>query len=694
MTFLNPFLLVALAAAAIPLLLHLLNLRKLRVVEFSSLRFLKELQKTRIRKLKLKQLLLLALRICLVIFAVLAFARPALRGSIGLPGAHAATTAVILLDNSYSMSVKDEKGTRFKQAQQAALDIVDLLEESDEAYLVPMSDVKSAINAEPSRNKEALKNAINSMELGYRRADLDDALRMAASLLDRSENLNKELYIITDAQQANAAKPVDSLRIFTEATRAYLLPIGEEANLVGGNLGLDSIRLLSSVFEVNKPVEVRAWVRNYGASDIENATVSLYINKERLGQASVTVAAGGTETIDLTAAPKQPGFQGGHIEIEGDALDADNRRYFAFPVIDRMRVALAGSPESMNFLGVALEIAGSSLVVDRVVPSSLPAVDLSKVAAVVLADATISDASRLTQFVQEGGGLVIYGGPSFDRNSFNSGLGASLGIALGAPTGDANNRGTGLKFNAVDRDHPIFSGVFDPANPGNVVESPDVYQAVPSTGGETIIRLSNGQPFMSEYRRGRGKVIYIAVPPTRVWSDFPMKGIFVPIATRSVFYVGARGDAFPTTTVGDAITVPLPARQNLPEQVTITSPSGREEFVPVRKFPSGASLTYDKTSTPGIYTIRAGGEDVALFTADMGSGESDLTPMSEERLRSIIASKMVAPDNLAILDGDGGDFASAITESRFGLELWKYMLFLALACAFAEMMVGRGKNSK
>lgn len=687
MTFLNPFLLVALAAAAIPLLLHLLNLRKLRTVEFSSLRFLKELQKTRVRKLKLRQILLLLLRIGLVVFAVLAFARPALEGTAGLPGAHASATAVILLDNSFSMDVRDERGSRFKQAQDAAQEIVDLLEDNDEAYLVPMTDVKSGLGAEPSRNREALRSTIAAMKLGYRRADLDDGLRVAASLLDRSENLNKEVYIITDAQRTNASAVLDSLRIFGESTRIYLLPVGSGGSIAGVNLGLDSIRLLTSVFETGKPVEVRAWVHNYGDRDVDGATVSLVINGERLAQAGVAVAAGATEAVDLAAAPKRPGLQGGHIEIEGDALEADNRRYFAFPVLDRMRVVVAGSPQSMSFLDLVLGLAGNALAVERVSPAALPAVDLSRAEAVVLAEASVNDASRLAQYVQEGGGLVIYGGPGMDRNSFNAGLGAALGISLGAtvtPTGDA-----AFKFTEVEREHPIFAGVFDPANPGNVVESPEIRQAMPSTGGETIIRLSNGSPFMSEYRRGRGRIIYVAAPPSDAWSNLPLKGIFVPIATRTVFYVGSRGDAFPSTTVGENITVPLPARQSIPENVKVTTPDGRDEFVPVRKFPSGASFTYDRATVPGIYRVNAGGEDVALFVADMGSGESDLTPMPEERLQEIVASRMVVPDNLSILKPSSGEFGKAITESRFGLELWKYMLALALLCAFAEMVVGR-----
>jgi hypothetical protein len=689
MTFLNPFLLVAMAAAAIPLLLHLLNLRKLRTVEFSSLRFLKELQKTRIRRLKLKQILLLILRTCLVIFAVLAFARPALRGSAGLPGAHAATTAVILVDNSFSMDVRDERGSRFKQAQQAALDVIDLLEDNDEAYLVPMTDLKSAVDAEPSRNREALKGRVNALGLGYRRADLDDALRMAASVLDKSQNLNKELYIITDAQRSNAGPVIDSLHILGENTRVYLMPIGGGNTVGGANLGLDSISLLSSVFELNKPVELRAWVHNYGERDVENATVSMYINKERVAQNGVNVAAGKSEVVDLSGPPKRPGLQSGYVEIEGDALDADNRRYFAFPLGDRTNVVLAGSPESMNYLGIALGLAGSALAVDRVGPGAISGLDLSKISAVVLADANPSDPARLEEFVAAGGGMVIYGGPGLDRNVFNSGLGAALGIPLGAPPASAPGAATGYTFTSVDREHPIFSGVFDPANPGNLVESPRVMQVAPASGGETIIRLSNGSPFMSEFRHGRGKVIYIAVPPTQAWSDLPVKGIFVPIATRSVFYVGAHRDAFPHTTVGENITVALPSAGTLPEQVKVTTPAGRDEFVPVRKLPSGASITYDHVDLPGVYAVESGGEKIALFTADMGSGESDLTQMSQDRLHDLIAARMTTPNNLSILRPSAGGFGRAVTESRFGLELWKYMLVLALACAFAEMVVGR-----
>jgi hypothetical protein len=110
MTFLNPLALFGLLAAALPILLHLLNLRKLRTVEFSTLAFLKELQKTRIRRLKLRQILLLILRTLLILLIVIAFSRPTLRGTlIGNLGTHARTSAVFIIDDSYSMTASNEQ---------------------------------------------------------------------------------------------------------------------------------------------------------------------------------------------------------------------------------------------------------------------------------------------------------------------------------------------------------------------------------------------------------------------------------------------------------------------------------------------------------------------------------------------------------------------------------------------------------
>ena len=97
MIFLNPTVLLGLLAAGIPILIHLLNLRKLKKIEFSTLAFLKELQKTKIRKIKLKQWILLALRVLIIIFLVLSFARPTLESvDIAAAASKAKTSSVFM----------------------------------------------------------------------------------------------------------------------------------------------------------------------------------------------------------------------------------------------------------------------------------------------------------------------------------------------------------------------------------------------------------------------------------------------------------------------------------------------------------------------------------------------------------------------------------------------------------------------
>ena len=118
MTFLNPAILFGLLAASIPVVIHLFNLRQLKKIEFSSLMFLKTLQKNKIRKIKFKQWLLLLIRVLIIMALVFAFSRPTMKNAslFGL-GQNAKTSAVIILDNSFSMSVLSSSGSYFNIAK-------------------------------------------------------------------------------------------------------------------------------------------------------------------------------------------------------------------------------------------------------------------------------------------------------------------------------------------------------------------------------------------------------------------------------------------------------------------------------------------------------------------------------------------------------------------------------------------------
>ncbi|MCB9089726.1 MAG: BatA domain-containing protein [Calditrichae bacterium] len=117
MSFLNPVILYALAAAAIPLLIHLLNRRKIKRIEFSTIQFLKRMEKKQMRNLRIRQLLLLLLRTVIILLLVTAFARPTLQhGAGGLLAERSPIEAVIILDNSLSLNETRLTGSLLEKA--------------------------------------------------------------------------------------------------------------------------------------------------------------------------------------------------------------------------------------------------------------------------------------------------------------------------------------------------------------------------------------------------------------------------------------------------------------------------------------------------------------------------------------------------------------------------------------------------
>ncbi|HRK59804.1 MAG TPA: BatA domain-containing protein, partial [Candidatus Kapabacteria bacterium] len=214
MTFLNPLVLLGLIASSVPLLLHLFSIRKSKPLEFSSLRFLKELQKTSIRKFKIKKILLLILRTLIITFIVLAFSRPTIQTSLPVLGTHAKTSAVIIIDNSASMNISDGKGNRLNRAKNISLSIIDAFREGDEVSIITANTIMDNIPAPVSTNFALVKQEIDKIQPIPNRFPLRSALSHASTILHQSHNLVKEVYILTDAQINIIEESSDSLLNF------------------------------------------------------------------------------------------------------------------------------------------------------------------------------------------------------------------------------------------------------------------------------------------------------------------------------------------------------------------------------------------------------------------------------------------------------------------------------------------------
>ena len=696
MNFLNPFVLIGLVAAGIPILLHLLNLRRMKTVEFSTLRFLKELQKTKIRRLKLKQIILLILRTLIIIFAVLAFARPTIEGTIPGLESYAKTSAVVIVDNSFSMDVSDEFGNRFIQSKNAALQVLGQLREGDEVTILRMADPYNVNKMSFSRNFEYIRDEITKLKIVNTVSDLNGTLRSAAALMEDATNLNHEIYIISDFQNnIFTGLEEDTTGLFDESITIYPVPIGFESRTEINNLSVDSLNIVSRIFQIERLVEVEANIKNYSEKDAEDLVTTLVFNSNRVSQRSLDIPAGEIRNITIGAEPQSKGIYRCSMELENDALDADNRRYFGFVIPEKPDVAVIGEQNSIEFIRIALSGSDefeSPANLSTFTPDQFSAIDPADFDIILFASGSIraTDLKRIETFVFNGGSALIFAEENISGNNFEE-LIANLGF--GIIDKKQFSRSEPAAFSSVDKMHPLFEGVFKGTTDRRaIVESPDIFLALANSGGQPLIEMPGGN-FLSESAYGEGKALYVSVSPDLGWSTLPLTGLFPTILYRSIVYLSSSEDLGRSVEAGEPLVLSLPKKFASGGNFKVIDPSGTEFFQQAAILPSGASLSFEPFRQLGVYSVEsATGKTVALISVNPPASESILDSPDDSRISSLL--KNASGDNANVMFVDKPNEISAdIFRARTGTELWQLFLFLALLCAAAEMIVQRTAKS-
>ncbi|HXX62585.1 MAG TPA: BatA domain-containing protein [Bacteroidota bacterium] len=715
MTFLNPLLLFGLAAATIPVLLHLLNLRKLRTVEFSSVRFLKDLQKSSMRRIRIRQILLLIVRTLLIVAIVTAFARPTLRGSFGTPGVTAAaSTMVVVVDDSPSMAVRDDRGNAFARAQQIVAQILTLATERDKLFVAPLSELRPGVALPSPRTAEGARSVLEHMAVSAVSVGIPEALRSVRPLLAGSTDANREVVVITDGQATQLRQETprgDSTGTFVSGARLFFM---SSPPLHGDNAGILHAEVVTRIISDKKPLRVRGQIENFGGQPLHGMLATLSCDGARVAQRSLDIAPWSSAVPEFAFTAKRRGILGCALQTEDDALDADNTWYFVVDVPESISLLLSGPDGGATHLAsIALGLGNDSLLAGTIhlqtmTNTQLASADLPSFDVIVLCgygDVTEPVADRLARYAREGGGLLLFGGTEGGRGPSHTLLLGKLGIPSPGAGIVVEAAGTFLSFGKIDFAHPIFDGMFEtPA--GKVyrepeIESPRVTRHIPLRAGAlgtTIIALSNGDAFLADYPIGTGRVLACAVEAGTSWSDFPVKGIFAPLLHRAVAYLRTRPGAAGTLHPGDPLRFSTRlSHMTERDTYTISGPDGFSERVaPSSIDPTGmASFAGDAAMTPGVYTLSRDAQgshgaaaELQAIAVNMDPAESDLRSASDADLEKFRLACGIPSEELRTV-GPGEAPVETIQRARFGVELWRYFLVLAVILVLAEMALAR-----
>lgn len=688
MTFLNPAVLIGLLAAAIPVIIHLLNLRKLKKIEFSTLAFLKELQKNKIRKIKIKQWLLLVLRVLIILFIVLAFARPALRGlSIAGTTSAAKTTAVLIIDDTFSMSVLSQNGSYFNQAKDFAKKIIEQLKEGDEAALLFLSEKNQRLGLTNDFN--SLINELNQKEISYLTPDLNKVITIAAQLVNKSNNFNREIYLITDFQKnilPSTGIKSDLSELLNENIKLYSFSLSDKKVF---NIGIDDLKINNQIFEKNKPITFSVTLSNYSEQNVQNGVLSLFLNNKRAAQKSFDIEVGKSVLTDVEALSDATGFIEVTAEVETDDVEFDNKRFSSLFIPDKiLTLIISDENSSSRFLKLALQtISDGKIKFDEKNSNQLGGIQLKNYDVVFLCSDNLShSADRLIQFLKDGGSLVIIPSVNADLNRLNDIL-QKLNIPS-APgfAGKLNDKSLSVQFDKIDFNHPVFRNLFRENDKKNI-ESPVInYFVKHSTQGKgiSIIKLSDGSSFLSEFKTGNGKIFFFNTAFDPGWSNFPIKAIFAPLLVKSVFYLSQKENLQNNLFAGEFISIDLNKIKS--PQTKVIRPDSTVDFLNLE--PAGQkSIEYKSTNLVGFYKIYSGNEIIDNVAVNHDRTESNLVYADKNDFEKYL-EQINFMGNLIYIEKNKNPLEE-INQARFGSELWRIFLLIAIILAVVEMSIAR-----
>jgi hypothetical protein len=557
------------------------------------------------------------------------------------------------------------------------------------------------------------------MQLSNRFSRCAPAIRYAIAQTRTSAAANKEFYLLSDIQGTTFAP--DSVRRDEPSgdagnVRLFIAPFPPARR---ENAAVTGSRIESRILAQNRPVTVRAIVQNFGESPLPNTVVSLYIEGTRVAQQSVAIAAHGRAPVELTGVPKRRGILGCSVRIEDDVLEIDNRWHFTLAIPETVSVLVAGdAPASTKYAALALSLAGDSSVaglfrIHQIAEERLMTADIEGADVLLLSPGKAlpqGAGTRIASAVRNGMGLFIFPGPGTDAAGVSRSLLEPLGIpAITLPTPRPENTEVSgfLRFGTTDLSHPVFAGMFEQtavnaASPS--IESPRITSAAtlaPGGGGTTLIGMTDGRPFLVEYRSGNGRIMICAVDAGTAWSDLPVRGIFAPLLHRSMVYLSTTVVTDTGSRVGDRLTLSLPrASGESRREFIIAAPDGSEERVVPHVRAGALFFTSSPAELPGIYTLRdaqasgPGAAPAVLQAAAVNARteESDLTPGTDEQIAACATACGIIAEHVKEVPGTDG-LERAVGEARYGVELWQTFLLLALLCAALEMVIARTTRS-
>ncbi len=520
LSFLSPLFLAGAAAAAVPIVLHLLKREPEARMKWAAVRLLKRAPVEHTARRHLRELILLALRVAAFVLLALAFARPFF--ATGAAVASSGVT-VVALDTSYSLSAPG----RFERAKRLAKDAIANAPAGDLVGVVTFAD-EAEILAKPGADRVLAAAAIDETAPGFGATRYRAALSAASQSLDGRRGT---IVVVTDLQE-NGWDAGDHASV-PDGTAIQVADVGA----LPPNLAVTAVRTLAD--------RVVATIHNGGPRP-RDARVHLTIDGRHAGDAIVSL--GPNQSADATFAGAPRGSSAAVAVDDQDGIQADNVRYAVLGGPSRPSVLVVTGSGDLGreafYVQHALTAgtaANAAFQVASVGGAPLAAWTDDRLAAhaavLLLSTRGLERRGRelLSSYAQSGGGIFIAAGPDVDGDVVGDVLGAGSTLRIVTVNG---TRPAARALAPGDVRHPVFQAFAGSSATFGLV----TFQNAARIGGnacQTLARFTTGDTALIECPAGEGRALVLASDLDNRWNDFPLHATFVPFLHEVVRYLAS-----------------------------------------------------------------------------------------------------------------------------------------------------------
>ncbi|MDX1930263.1 MAG: BatA domain-containing protein [Pirellulaceae bacterium] len=727
MSFLNWILLGGVAAFSAPLIIHLLNRTRFKVVEWGAMHLLDAALQVNSQRIQWQSLLLLLMRCLIPILLALGLARPVLT-SWQTAGGAGDKSLVLLIDNSISMQAIGASGTtRFQQALLQAQAIIKQQAPSTELSLWALGGQPVDVLKGTTFDHARVANKLEALAVGAGSLDVQSSLATAIKQASAMQNASREVIILSDFQDhewktfSESERAAIKQQLAAEKTPIQLtfLPVREPIAKVNLSVTLEPPE--QPLVVVDQIFRVSAQVRNHGDQPAESVSIVLEVAGTEVASRKIAIPPNGTTQAVFDCQIESPGTHVINVTLKDEkGLAGDNTSNCIVQVRTPIKVLLvdkqASAPElkrSTGYLSLSLspfqasDAAGKNNMLTRVIhPDQLTRSEITDHDVVVIGDASrLNDktADDIAAFVRGGGGLLIFSANGIDKNWYNARWGAASKTPLlpadylldAKPLAKVAHISDELSTHAS---LVFFKQLGIDDLPSIEVKSVLGLKLSPSSdsaelASQVLLKLDSAErllvaPLLVAKPFGAGNVLQFAIAADTSDTNLPLRPMYVPLMQGLVQWLAIGTDTVRNSTTGQALSIKMPAvaedKNTKPTDhtvlVTLPDRSQAEE-----RFDQAGQLSFGKTAFPGVYSVSWEGlvdpqaMQLENYAVNAPVEESELQFLTQPQLSEIASATG------ASVAADVQELLTMQSLRADGREVWRWFLLALVALLFVEL---------